>query len=59
MRIFLAGATGVIGRRLIPQLLAAGHQVSAMTRSPQKCQGLRELGAEPVLADALDAILLL
>ena len=55
MWIFLAGATGVFGRRLFPQLLAAGHQVSAMTRSPQKCQGLRELGAEPVLADALDA----
>jgi nucleoside-diphosphate-sugar epimerase len=55
MRVFLAGATGVIGRRLIPQLLAEGHHVSAMTRFPAKSQALRELGAEPVLADALDA----
>jgi nucleoside-diphosphate-sugar epimerase len=55
MRVFLAGATGVIGRRLIPQLLAAGHQVTGMTRSPEKFELLRALGAEPVQADALDA----
>lgn len=55
MRVFLAGATGAIGRRLVPMLLADGHQVTGMTRSPEKLDGLRALGAEPVLADALDA----
>ncbi|HLL92540.1 MAG TPA: NAD(P)-dependent oxidoreductase [Solirubrobacteraceae bacterium] len=55
MRIFLAGATGVIGRRLVPMLLADGHQVTGMTRSPGKLEQLRALGAAPVLVDALDA----
>jgi 2-alkyl-3-oxoalkanoate reductase len=55
MRVFLAGATGVIGRRLVPMLLAEGHQVTGMTRSPQKAQELRIAGAEPVVADALDS----
>lgn len=55
MRVFLAGATGVIGRRLVPLLLAAGHEVTGMTRSPEKVDALRALGAEPVVADALDA----
>ena len=55
MRVFLAGATGVIGRRLVPMLLADGHQVTGLTRSPGKVDELRALGAEPVLADALDA----
>ncbi len=55
MRVFLAGATGVIGRRLVPLLLADGHQVTGMTRSPGKLEQLRATGAEPVLADALDA----
>jgi nucleoside-diphosphate-sugar epimerase len=54
MRVFLAGATGVIGRRLVPMLLDAGHQVTGMTRSAEKVQALREAGAEPVIADALD-----
>jgi nucleoside-diphosphate-sugar epimerase len=54
MRIFLAGASGVIGRRLIPRLTAAGHSVVGMTRSPEKMQMLQGLGAEPVVADALD-----
>jgi nucleoside-diphosphate-sugar epimerase len=54
MRVFLAGATGVIGRRLVPMLLAEGHQVTGMTRSPGKAQQLRIAGAEPVVADALD-----
>ncbi|HEY1689243.1 MAG TPA: NAD(P)-dependent oxidoreductase [Solirubrobacteraceae bacterium] len=53
MRIFLAGATGAIGRRLTPLLIQAGHQVSAMTRSPEKLASLQAQGAEPVLADAL------
>jgi nucleoside-diphosphate-sugar epimerase len=55
MRIFLAGATGVIGRRLLPLLLDDGHQVTGMTRSPQKVDALRAAGAEPVVADGLDA----
>ena len=54
MRIFLAGATGVIGRRLLPLLIAEGHQVTGMTRSPQKVEELRARGAQPVVADALD-----
>jgi nucleoside-diphosphate-sugar epimerase len=55
MRVFLAGATGVIGRRLVPMLLAEGHQVTGMTKTPAKLTALREQGAEAVLADALDA----
>jgi nucleoside-diphosphate-sugar epimerase len=54
MRIFVAGATGVLGRRLVPQLVSGGHQVTAMTRTPGKAAGLRAAGAEPVVADALD-----
>jgi nucleoside-diphosphate-sugar epimerase len=54
MRIFVAGATGALGRRLVPLLVADGHQVTAMTRSPGKVAGLRVAGAEPVVADALD-----
>jgi nucleoside-diphosphate-sugar epimerase len=54
-RIFLAGASGVIGRRLTPLLLAAGHSVSGMTRSPDKAGLLREMGAEPVVVDVFDA----
>ena len=55
MRIFLAGATGVIGIRLLPLLAADGHTVAGMTRSPEKVDQLRALGAEPVVCDALDA----
>lgn len=55
MRIFVAGASGVIGVRLLPLLVAAGHKVAAMTRSPEKIAGLRALGAEPVLCDVYDA----
>jgi NAD(P)H-binding len=55
MRIFLAGASGVIGLRLLPLLVAAGHEVAGMTRSPGKLDGLRALGAEPVLCDVYDA----
>lgn len=54
MRVFLAGATGAIGRQLVPLLLAAGHEVTGMTRSPQRAQALRAAGAEPAVADALD-----
>jgi len=55
MRVFVAGAAGAIGRRLIPRLVARGHQVTASTRSPAKTGELRELGAEPVVADGLAA----
>jgi nucleoside-diphosphate-sugar epimerase len=54
MRIFLAGATGVVGRPLLPALIGAGHEVTAMTRAPAKSDRLREAGAEPVVCDALD-----
>jgi nucleoside-diphosphate-sugar epimerase len=55
MRVFLAGATGVIGRRLVPMLVAAGHEVMGTTRSAAKTRALREAGAEPVIVDALDS----
>jgi len=55
MRIFLAGASGVIGVRLIPLLVVGGHEVAGMTRSPGKTAALRELGAEPVVCDVFDA----
>jgi nucleoside-diphosphate-sugar epimerase len=54
MRIFVAGATGAVGRRLVPLLVRAGHTVTGLTRTPGKAALLRELGAEPVVADALD-----
>jgi 2-alkyl-3-oxoalkanoate reductase len=54
MRIFLAGATGALGTQLLPRLLAAGHEVTATTRSAAKADALRDAGAEPVVVDALD-----
>jgi nucleoside-diphosphate-sugar epimerase len=54
VRVFLAGATGVIGRRLVPALLERGHHVTGMTRSEEKLAALRATGAEAVVADALD-----
>src|SRR5215212_10035902 len=54
MQIFVAGATGVLGRALVPQLVARGHDVVGMTRSASKQDLLRSLGAHPVVADALD-----
>jgi nucleoside-diphosphate-sugar epimerase len=54
MRIFLTGATGVIGRRLIPQLVKGGHQVSAVARSPQKTTLLERLGARPLAVELFD-----
>lgn len=54
MRIFLAGASGVIGQRLIPRLLQAGHVVGGLTRSPSKTELLSHLGAEPILCDVFD-----
>lgn len=55
MRVFVAGGTGVIGRRLVPQLVARGHEVWATTRDVGRFDGLARLGAEPVLMDGLDA----
>jgi nucleoside-diphosphate-sugar epimerase len=54
MRIFLAGASGVIGQRLIPRLVQAGHIVGGLTRSPGKAELLSHLGAEPILCDVFD-----
>ena len=54
MKVFVAGATGALGRRLVPRLVAQGHDVTGMTRTPDKEAALRELGATPVVADALD-----
>ena len=54
MKIFVAGATGAVGRRLVPLLTAAGHEVAGLTRSPAKASLLRSVGAEPIVADALD-----
>ena len=55
MRIFLAGATGAIGRRLAPLLVAAGHEVIGTTRSPGKVDALRQVGLEPLVIDVFDA----
>jgi uncharacterized protein YbjT (DUF2867 family) len=55
VRIFLAGATGVIGIRLVPLLVAAGHHVTGMTRTPAKAEPLRRLGADAVVCDVFDA----
>jgi nucleoside-diphosphate-sugar epimerase len=55
MQVFVAGATGAIGRPLVQRLVARGHVVHGMTRSPEKRALLSELGAVPVVADALDA----
>src|SRR5437588_9797496 len=54
MRVFVAGATGAIGKQLVPRLVAAGHEVHGMTRSQSKQAMLHELGAVPVVPEALD-----
>jgi nucleoside-diphosphate-sugar epimerase len=54
MRVFVAGATGAIGRALLPQLREAGHEVVALCRNAEKAKGARALGAETVVADPLD-----
>jgi 2-alkyl-3-oxoalkanoate reductase len=55
MRVFVAGATGAVGRPLTRQLVAARHHVTATTRSQERVDALRSLGAEPVVVDGLDA----
>ena len=58
MRVFLAGATGVIGIRLLPLLAGCGHEVAGMTRSHDKTAQIAALGAQPVVCDVFDAALL-
>jgi nucleoside-diphosphate-sugar epimerase len=54
MRVFVTGATGALGRHLVPGLVAAGHEVTGTTRTPGKVARLREAGAEPVVLDGRD-----
>ncbi len=54
MKVFVAGATGALGRQLVPMLVAEGHEVVGMTRTASKQDLVRSLGARPVVADALD-----
>ncbi|GAA1500407.1 NAD(P)-dependent oxidoreductase [Streptomyces synnematoformans] len=54
MRVFVTGATGALGRHLVPGLVASGHAVTATTRTPANAAGLRAAGAEPVVLDGLD-----
>jgi nucleoside-diphosphate-sugar epimerase len=54
MRVFVAGASGVIGVRLVPLLVAAGHEVAGMTHTPEKRELLRGFGAKPVVCDVFD-----
>ena len=56
MRVFVAGGTGVMGRRLVPQLVARGHQVTATTTGPAKLDLLAQMGADGVVMDGLDAV---
>jgi nucleoside-diphosphate-sugar epimerase len=56
MRVFVAGGSGALGRRLVPQLAARGHQVTATTTSPAKLGLLEQLGADGVVMDGLDAV---
>jgi nucleoside-diphosphate-sugar epimerase len=55
MKVFVAGATGAIGRRLIPKLLAAGHEVTGMTRSEARAEAVRASGARAAVCDVFDA----
>jgi nucleoside-diphosphate-sugar epimerase len=55
VRVLVAGATGAVGRPLVPRLLAAGHEVVGLTRSPERADGLRAQGAEAIVCDVLEA----
>ena len=55
MRVFVTGASGAIGSRLVPQLIDAGHEVVGTHNSPASAERLRALGAKPVMLDLLDA----
>jgi nucleoside-diphosphate-sugar epimerase len=54
MKVFVAGATGALGRQLVPMLVEGGHEVTGMTRTPAKADQIRSMGARPAVADALD-----
>ena len=56
MRVLVTGGTGVIGRRLVPQLVAAGHQVTATTTTPGKLDLIERLGAAAIVMDGLDGV---
>lgn len=56
MRVFVAGASGAIGRSLVPKLVAAGHEVTGTTRSAESAEAMRAAGCEPAICDALDAV---
>jgi nucleoside-diphosphate-sugar epimerase len=55
MRVFVAGASGAVGRPLVPRLVAAGHEVTGTTRSQERAEAIRAAGATPAVVDALDA----
>lgn len=55
MKVFVAGASGAIGRKLVPQLLAAGHEVTGMTRREENAEAIRAVGARAVVCDVFDA----
>ncbi|HTS33989.1 MAG TPA: NAD(P)H-binding protein, partial [Thermoplasmata archaeon] len=54
LRIFVAGASGVLGARFVPLLVSRGHRVTGMTRTPHRLDALRAMGAKPVLCDVYD-----
>jgi 2-alkyl-3-oxoalkanoate reductase len=54
MRVFVAGASGAIGTRLVPQLIDRGHEVIGTSRSPESAENVRGFGAEPIVLDLLD-----
>jgi nucleoside-diphosphate-sugar epimerase len=54
MKVFVAGATGALGKQLVPMLVERGHEVTGMTRTPSKEESIRSMGARPAVADALD-----
>jgi nucleoside-diphosphate-sugar epimerase len=56
MRVFVAGASGAVGRRLVPMLVARGHQVTGTTSRPERAEAVRSFGASSVVVDGLDAV---
>ena len=56
MRVFVAGANGAVGRRLVPMLVANGHRVTGSTTNGDSMDAIRAMGAEPVVVDGLDGV---